>query len=252
MSENLQALAEWHRKTAAIERDGSIAAFHEQAAEAIECIVLEKQQTATSDNEGPVTIPPGQSASDEAGSREFKVRICDQCYRLEGQMCHNPECVFCRRTIGEVGDALEMLLIRPVVDGEALDMYPFSQESATPERSDAEQPNYRRIVWSIVTMLGWGNMPPQRVIEQEIAALKARANGYQAPLKAEQPTCSTCRFSSFEEAVCVDGQSVVCGNEASPCGYTGIEIEPSVAKIWGCSLHEPKPWDAGEKAGERS
>lgn len=42
MSENLQALAEWHRKTAAIERDGSIAAFHEQAAEAIECIVLEK------------------------------------------------------------------------------------------------------------------------------------------------------------------------------------------------------------------
>jgi hypothetical protein len=58
-------------------------------------------------------------------SREFTVRICDQCYRLEGQMCHNPECVFCRRTMVEVGEMLDALLIRPVVDGVRLDLHPF-------------------------------------------------------------------------------------------------------------------------------
>jgi hypothetical protein len=53
-------------------------------------------------------------------TRDYTIRVCDECIRLEGQMCHEPECVFCRRTMAEVGDALDMLLIRPVVGGERL------------------------------------------------------------------------------------------------------------------------------------
>jgi hypothetical protein len=49
------------------------------------------------------------------------IRVCDQCLRLEGSMCNNPECVFCRRTMVEVGRFLDVLLIRPMVDGERLD-----------------------------------------------------------------------------------------------------------------------------------
>ena len=56
--------------------------------------------------------------------RTYEIRICDPCYLLEGGMCHTPECVFCRRTMKEVGEYLDALLIRPVVDGERLDLYP--------------------------------------------------------------------------------------------------------------------------------
>ena len=49
--------------------------------------------------------------------RSYQIRICDECINLEGEMCHNSACVFCRRTMAEVGDALDMLLIRPVIDG---------------------------------------------------------------------------------------------------------------------------------------
>ena len=48
-------------------------------------------------------------------SRE--IRICRQCYELEGEMCHNPSCVFCRRSISEVGNILDALVIRPLIDG---------------------------------------------------------------------------------------------------------------------------------------
>jgi len=46
--------------------------------------------------------------------------ICDDCYELKGEMCHRPECVFCRRTMQEVGEYLDVLLIRPLVNGERL------------------------------------------------------------------------------------------------------------------------------------
>lgn len=46
--------------------------------------------------------------------------ICKACYELEGEMCHDAKCIFCRRTMKEVAEILEKLLIRPVVDGERL------------------------------------------------------------------------------------------------------------------------------------
>lgn len=57
-------------------------------------------------------------------TREYTIRICDDCYALKGEMCHEPECVFCRRTMAEVGEMLDALLIRPLVDGERLDLHP--------------------------------------------------------------------------------------------------------------------------------
>lgn len=66
---------------------------------------------------------PARAASAPA-SREHVIRICEDCYNLAGEMCHTPECVFCRRTMDEVGEALDLLLIRPVIDGERLDLNP--------------------------------------------------------------------------------------------------------------------------------
>lgn len=48
------------------------------------------------------------------------ITICEDCYNLKGQMCHNPQCIFCRRTMKEVAEVLDILLIRPVVDGERI------------------------------------------------------------------------------------------------------------------------------------
>jgi len=59
--------------------------------------------------------------------RTYKVRICDDCYELTGQMCHNWQCTFCRLTMEEVGDILNKTYIRPVVDGERLDLRPSKQ-----------------------------------------------------------------------------------------------------------------------------
>ena len=60
------------------------------------------------------------AAQTEVRYIERTVKICRQCYDLEGTMCHNSECVFCRRTMAEVAEYLDVLLIRPVVDGERL------------------------------------------------------------------------------------------------------------------------------------
>lgn len=49
--------------------------------------------------------------------RAFEIHICEDCLSLRGEMCHRPGCIFCRRTMSEVGDCLDMLLIRPVIDG---------------------------------------------------------------------------------------------------------------------------------------
>ena len=67
-------------------------------------------------------------------TRWFSIRICDDCFHLRGEMCHEPDCIFCRRTMAEVGEYLDALLIRPVVDGERL-----TADEGTPERDPREQ-----------------------------------------------------------------------------------------------------------------
>jgi hypothetical protein len=49
-----------------------------------------------------------------------EIHFCEDCYELKGQMCNNPDCIFCRRTMAEVAEVLDILLIRPVVDGERI------------------------------------------------------------------------------------------------------------------------------------
>jgi hypothetical protein len=48
----------------------------------------------------------------ETEVRDYTIRICDACMRLDGAMCHNPSCVFCRLTMSEVRAALKMLTLR--------------------------------------------------------------------------------------------------------------------------------------------
>jgi len=50
--------------------------------------------------------------------RFFKIPICDDCIKLKGAQCNNPYCTFCRRSMVEVDEYLDALLIRPKVDGE--------------------------------------------------------------------------------------------------------------------------------------
>ena|SRR6185436_5473023 len=49
--------------------------------------------------------------------KRFMIQICEGCLNLEGQECHHPECVFCRRATSEVGYLLDILMIRPVING---------------------------------------------------------------------------------------------------------------------------------------
>jgi len=62
---------------------------------------------------------------------KFEITICEDCYNLKGEMCHNPECVFIRCTMSEVSRYLDLLLIRPIIDGEQLD---FRNEIQGPKR----------------------------------------------------------------------------------------------------------------------
>ncbi len=57
--------------------------------------------------------------------REFNIKICDACYGLEDGMCHEPECACIRMTKSEVSELLNILLIRPIIDGEQIDLYPL-------------------------------------------------------------------------------------------------------------------------------
>lgn len=52
--------------------------------------------------------------------KEYTVMICDACYNLEGQECHTPDCIFYLRSMYEAKAALDMMLIRPIVDGESI------------------------------------------------------------------------------------------------------------------------------------
>lgn len=58
--------------------------------------------------------------SETTNVRPYTIDICDDCVRLKGDSCHNPRCIFCRWTMDEVGQYLDALLIRPIVDGERL------------------------------------------------------------------------------------------------------------------------------------
>lgn len=48
---------------------------------------------------------------------QFQLNICQDCLDLKGEMCDTPECIFCRRTMSEVSEYLDVLLIRPIIDG---------------------------------------------------------------------------------------------------------------------------------------
>ena len=49
-----------------------------------------------------------------------EIQFCNDCYELKGEMCHEAECIFCRRTMDEVAEMLDALLIRPLIPGERL------------------------------------------------------------------------------------------------------------------------------------
>ena len=79
--------------------------------------------------------------------RTYEIRICDSCYLLEGNECRTPECVFYNRNIIDITEYLDALLIRPVVDGERLDLYPARRNMKRPAaptypdgRTDSEDP----------------------------------------------------------------------------------------------------------------
>lgn len=63
-------------------------------------------------------LPAVEEGQQQEQVRSYSVRICDQCIRLEGEMCHNPECVFCRRTMAEVREYLDATFVRPTANGE--------------------------------------------------------------------------------------------------------------------------------------
>ena len=56
-------------------------------------------------------------------TREYIVRICDGCIRLEGKMCNTPECAFCRKTTEEIAALLDACQLRFVVDGEVIELH---------------------------------------------------------------------------------------------------------------------------------
>lgn len=80
--------------------------------------------------------------------KTYSINICDQCIRLEGECCNNPLCVFCRRSIKEVGQILNDTMIRPIVDGERVDTdYAFSLQVERPTVSQCRKAtNHARVI----------------------------------------------------------------------------------------------------------
>lgn len=56
-------------------------------------------------------------------TREYSVRICDGCIKLEGEQCNTPECAFCRKTTEEIAVLLEACQLRYVVDGKVIELH---------------------------------------------------------------------------------------------------------------------------------
>ena len=61
--------------------------------------------------------PASPQAETSANVRAVTVHICEDCLNLRGEMCNEPCCRFCRRTMAEVAEYLDVLLIRPRIDG---------------------------------------------------------------------------------------------------------------------------------------
>ena len=87
--------------------------------------------------------PPPSGASPQAETsanvRALTVHICEDCLNLRGEMCNEPGCRFCRRTMAEVAEYLDALLIRPRIDGVSVlvdEGAPLSAPNSPPEMSD--------------------------------------------------------------------------------------------------------------------
>jgi hypothetical protein len=50
--------------------------------------------------------------------KSYIIPICDDCINLKGEMCNNPHCAFIRKDMKEVKELLDILLIRPIINGE--------------------------------------------------------------------------------------------------------------------------------------
>lgn len=48
---------------------------------------------------------------------KFTIEVCENCLNLEPGTCHMPGCCFCRMTANESSVMLNILNIRPIVDG---------------------------------------------------------------------------------------------------------------------------------------
>lgn len=68
------------------------------------------------------------------GLRQYTIIICDKCYQLEGNECHTPECVFFLKTMEEVKELLNILLIRPITKHGQLDFYPIEEDKENEKR----------------------------------------------------------------------------------------------------------------------
>ena len=66
---------------------------------------------------GNAPSPASPQAETSANVRALTVHICEDCLNLRGEMCNEPGCRFCRRTMAEVAEYLDVLLIRPRIDG---------------------------------------------------------------------------------------------------------------------------------------
>ena len=77
---------------------------------------------------------PAKARGVEMKTREYAVRICDGCIRLDGKVCNTPECAFCRKATEEIAKLLEACQLRYVVDGEIIELH----ESAVVNREPLE------------------------------------------------------------------------------------------------------------------
>lgn len=67
------------------------------------------------------TVDPNpENQVEPANVHALTVLVCQDCIDLKGEMCNNPQCVFCRRTMVEVQRYLDVILLCPIVDGKRL------------------------------------------------------------------------------------------------------------------------------------
>ena len=57
---------------------------------------------------------------DNTKLRRFEVDICEGCINGMGEMCDSPGCRFFLHTTAEIREFLNVLLIRPIIDGKQM------------------------------------------------------------------------------------------------------------------------------------